>query len=573
MLLYNAAKPTGLGSFQEFGESDFLDVAGSQIDTFMYEDLSTSRGSNIDKERWDEIRKVKDLAPELFGPESIPQTNPNAPEVLQQAWNETAMGQDASRLSDWEGYVEPNLEELKKRFPDANIRNRDEIDSDISSQAQFLRDEFERNYQAADGWDGFMGTLAGGAVASMADPINIMTMPLGVGKVAGAGFFKAVGVVAARSFGIGAATEASIQPFVYNYKKDIESPYELSDAIFNITAGGIGNSLLSGAGHAITKGFDVLRGKVDLPDTYENRRLSGYIETIQEMQRFTDESNAKTVAELDSHLKALNTAMEDVKAGKKVDFEALGKAVDEEIVEGFSVTIDNAASDIELTAKRIEEQGEVDQKVLREQVKLEAIASQRLDRNEKRAAQNAPEPDEVMLNSQSDLGRVQEAQKATWDGSQAEAKLKSQSAAKQAQKDLKQSRKQGDMILKKAKIEELKVQLDAYKEQYKQANVSRDQYITAKSEETSKRLGEAVSAKVESAKYVTTVTGLKSELKQIDESFNSETVDAEAIRLMNDDKMDGVAFDENGNTVNLRDSLIEDENEIMGIESVKVCML
>ena len=165
MLLYNAQEPTDFESYQERGDVGFTDVAGAQIDTFMYEDLSNSRDSNIDEELWKEVHKVNGLAPEMFGPKTKPQSNPNAPKILQDAWNETAQGQDAMRLSDWESMVEPNLEALKARFPDANIRNRDEIDADIATQAKAYRDEFEELYSYADPYAGFFGTLAGGAAA------------------------------------------------------------------------------------------------------------------------------------------------------------------------------------------------------------------------------------------------------------------------------------------------------------------------------------------------------------------------------------------------------------------------
>ena len=209
MLLYNAQEPTDFESYQEQGDVGFTNVAGAQIDTFMYEDLSNSRERNLDAELWKEVYKVHDLAPEMFGPKSIPQTNPNAPKILQQAWDETAQAENAARLSDWESMIEPNLEALKSRFPESNIRNRDEIDTDIAAQAKVLRDKFEKTYSYADPYAAFFSTLGGAALASMADPINIMTLPLGGGKVAGASFIKGLGIVVARNFGIGVANRDS----------------------------------------------------------------------------------------------------------------------------------------------------------------------------------------------------------------------------------------------------------------------------------------------------------------------------------------------------------------------------
>jgi hypothetical protein len=69
------------------------------------------------------------------------------------------------------------------------------------------------------------------------------------------------------------------------------------------------------------------------------------------------------------------------------------------------------------------------------------------------------------------------------------------------------------------------------------------------------------------------ITGLKPQLKQVDEVINSEVIDAEAARIVSDETTDQVIFDQNGNTINLRDALIEDDNDIAAIESVKVCML
>ena len=58
MLLYNAPKldTSNVKSFQELGGSPTTgDVAGAQIDTFMYENLHDSREQNINEEVWSEI--------------------------------------------------------------------------------------------------------------------------------------------------------------------------------------------------------------------------------------------------------------------------------------------------------------------------------------------------------------------------------------------------------------------------------------------------------------------------------------------------------------------------------------
>jgi hypothetical protein len=354
MLLYNAPKldTSNVKSFQELGGSPTTgDVAGAQIDTFMYENLHDSREQNINEEVWSEIVKVRNLAPEIFGPASVPQTNPNAPKILQEAWNETAQGTDASRASDWEGYIEPQVEELKKRFPDANIRNRDEIDADIAAQAKVTRDTFNKIYERADTFEAFWGVLGGGVVGAMNDSINIMTLPLGAGRVATGSFLRSLGIVVGKNFAIGVGIEAAIQPFVYDYKKEIESPYDLYDAVFAMGAAGAGMGLLNGLGHTIGRGIRTLTNKGKIPDTPNNRAMLRQFEKILAAQRFADQSGAKTVAELEIHLKALTQAMIDVRAGKPIDFEALAGAVDRQLMENLELEFKAAGTKVDAINK------------------------------------------------------------------------------------------------------------------------------------------------------------------------------------------------------------------------------
>jgi len=354
MLLYNAPKldTSNVKSFQELGGSPTTgDVFGAQMDTFMYENLHDSREQNINEEVWREVVKVKGLAPEIFGPQSEPDINPYAPQVMQETQQMTAINQDASRASDWEAYIEPQLEELKKRFPDANIRNRDEIDEDIAAQAKVYRDTFNKAYERSDTFEAFFGVLGGGVVGAMNDPINIMTLPLGAGRVATGSFLKSLATVVGRNFAIGVGIEAAIQPFVYDYKKEIESPYDLYDAVFAMGSAGAGMGLLNGLGHSIGRGITRLTNKGKIPDTPNNRAMLRQLDKILAAQRFADQSGAKTVAELEIHLKALTQAMVDVRSGKPIDFEALAGAVDRQLMENLELEFKAAGSKVDAINK------------------------------------------------------------------------------------------------------------------------------------------------------------------------------------------------------------------------------
>ena len=512
MLLYNAQEPTDFESYQEQGDIGFLAVAGAQFDTFKYEDLSNSRGRNLDEELLKEVHKVHNLAPEMFSPSFLPAFESSSTEILKESWRQATQGNIGmlqgglqlalansiastkskdSLSSDWQGIIEPNLEALRERFPDANIRNRDEIDADIAAQAKMLRDDFEETYSYADPYAAFFGALGGGAVASMADPINIMTLPIGAGKVAGASFVQGLSIVVARSFGIGFATEAAIQPFVYDYKKEIESPYDLQDALFNMSAAGVGNGLLNGLGHGIARGFDKIVGKQELPDTHETRRLRKDIQALLELQTFADETGAKTVGELEIHLKALNTAMADIEAGRQVDYDSLGKTIEAEYLELFDVEVNGARATMDYIAqKRYELEQSFDPELHAKQEQLQQFADQKLSQLElKRAQAKADTKTDGKLDQETDLGKVREIQKAEFEKSVGEDTIRQNEEANIANNDLRASRRdEGDMIALKQQMDDLDTQYSEQVDYHSAAKKARDQYVVDKVEETNQAI-------------------------------------------------------------------------------------
>jgi len=87
-----------------------------------------------------------------------------------------------------------------------------------------------------------MAQFLGMANAYMLDPISIATMPIAL-PATGAKSLSIAGrsLLAARNAAvIETATELAIQPFVYEHKQDIESPYTYKDALTNIGASALG---------------------------------------------------------------------------------------------------------------------------------------------------------------------------------------------------------------------------------------------------------------------------------------------------------------------------------------------
>ena len=69
------------------------------------------------------------------------------------------------------------------------------------------------------------------------------------------------------------------------------------------------------------------------------------------------------------------------------------------------------------------------------------------------------------------------------------------------------------------------------------------------------------------------ITGIKPKIKGTMDDSDTEVMDAEATRVINDETIVGVVFDENGNAVSYRETLIETDGDIRAIEQLKVCML
>ena len=94
-----------------------------------------------------------------------------------------------------------------------------------------------------------LATFAGMGTAMMfTDPINLATLPIGFGTAA-----KGLSVLghslrgARNTAAIAVASELAIQPLVFNHKHDINSPYEVQDAINVIGITAVTAGLLGGA--------------------------------------------------------------------------------------------------------------------------------------------------------------------------------------------------------------------------------------------------------------------------------------------------------------------------------------
>ncbi len=125
-----------------------------------------------------------------------------------------------------------------KDFPDFNLKSDqvlfDERSELLKKRREYANDVFERGNGLAQ----FLGM----ATAYMLDPINIATMPIATAgtTVKGLGALGRAITVGRNEAGLAVATELMIQPFVYQHKHDINSPFEFKDALLNIVTAATG---------------------------------------------------------------------------------------------------------------------------------------------------------------------------------------------------------------------------------------------------------------------------------------------------------------------------------------------
>ena len=483
MFLYQAPDTNEAPSYQELGKSTFMDVAAAQYETFKYEDLSNSRRSNLEHEKWHDVVRAQEAMPELFTDGSeleLIEGSGHAIDILNQARTEAHTLRNKIRLADYEDIVLPNLEKLKEA--NGEIRGLGEIDAHIAKRAAELRHKYEQEASRADAWDSFWGTLGGGVVGAMRDPINIALMPVGMGATSLAGgLLRGVATAFGKSMVMGMVAEAPIQAVVYDYKKEIESPYDLGDAIFNIVAGGIGEGILSGVGHGILRGAKKVRDSFGL--TSEQEAVIDYVRKLQEI---ADENQVENSAQLQAHVEALVEVQKDIQDGRVPDLSAINDKVSSKYLQNYLDDIDISSARIQdLEVQRAALVKQLDEKIAADQAKLAEEADFKLTRGQKKqvkAAQaeaSSARPksgEEQRLTPEGDLGKLRNEQQHKWVDEDSRKLLVKSERAKAAQAELKASRKEhGDQEKIKADIEQIDTELEVKTEYLEKTRKARDE--------------------------------------------------------------------------------------------------
>lgn len=126
-----------------------------------------------------------------------------------------------------------------------------------NERTEILRQRREQNQDVLDRGGGFAGFL-GMASSYMGDPINLATIGVGGGTIGAAKSLTMSSRIllgARNAAAIGAATELAIQPMVYNYKQDIDSPYTFEQAATAVVAVALFAGVIGGGVAGLTSYF------------------------------------------------------------------------------------------------------------------------------------------------------------------------------------------------------------------------------------------------------------------------------------------------------------------------------
>jgi hypothetical protein len=203
--------------YQDWHESDFWEVFDASVGTVIDENLSIS--GSLNREGWEE-RKLQ--AEKLVDDGKIKKSD-------YMTRNGRSYKFDYDRLA--------------HDFPDmlkTDVQLSEERNAVLAQRRAYAQDVQDRGSGVAQ----FFGTMSG----YMVEPINFLTMPIGTGY----GIAKGMGIagralLASRNAAVvGAATELAIQPFVYQHKQDIGSPYGAADVIESIGMAALAEGVLGG---------------------------------------------------------------------------------------------------------------------------------------------------------------------------------------------------------------------------------------------------------------------------------------------------------------------------------------
>jgi hypothetical protein len=154
------------------------------------------------------------------------------------------------------------------------------------------------------------GTL-GGLAAAIRDPLNIATMPLGAGRVAG-GVALRIAKTALVEGVVGAGTQLAVDAYAAPYRVEIGLPADVGG---NVLMGFLGGAIIGGGIRGTVEGVRYLRGSSPAPDGAQALREADSLTVLDTLRR-EEAGNPAGPAQAEMHLAALDRATAAVASGR-----------------------------------------------------------------------------------------------------------------------------------------------------------------------------------------------------------------------------------------------------------------
>lgn len=249
--------------------------------------------------------------------------------------------------------IGPSVLDAQKKYPDAGLRTMDDLMTAAAEKTAADRTHAMQTFAQARGM-AKAGMLTGGMTGVITDPLILATLPIGAGTITGAGVLGN----AARAFRtealIAGATELAIQPIVYNWKKDINSPYSVQEAAFNVLTAMVAAGSLRASGSALVDVVEI-RAAAQLKRAQPGR-LSQQEADI--LEQYADDIEASD-GDMTEHFDALDQAIDNFDRGETSTSGRRPEHVEE--VDPASIGIDadrfqfKAGADIEGVTERLQD--------------------------------------------------------------------------------------------------------------------------------------------------------------------------------------------------------------------------
>lgn len=212
--------------------TDIFDVFSTGLESITRNQLTTSETFQMDSERYGRDKRYK----ELTGRDLYADAFDQAPEP-QKLFEKYTVGQGFVPNEEQSAAVDAYLLKIRQQDPEKfkDLANSSQIKEIVKEKAKAAAEIHAKAVAGASDSAALFGQVGAGLVSGFADPLNLMTIPLGAGMASS--IFRTALIEA----GINAGAEVVAYPFVKKWQQDLGQEYGQDDLIM-----GMGISALFG---------------------------------------------------------------------------------------------------------------------------------------------------------------------------------------------------------------------------------------------------------------------------------------------------------------------------------------